>query len=364
MAEVRVSEQQQRFASAVELLKGTSANYGLCWASMLTCLGIGVVGLVMISDEPEAGYLSNRRVMASQSLLFLLVQGFTVAKVFRDKAMFEATAAFAFANPTREYMVQVVLGLAAALAFSIYSLLKISYLAELRGVFAMLILWVTCNALCLSKAVRDRHDAREWSKYPVEQQGAHLQDLLKIARGTIEYRVVVAVSAVAAVVTMLGLMWSWSSEVLVIERKGFITACVLWCEVSSFHTAKLVRDRMDPLKAKELSEQKAYQLLIFGSSLLSMGLLTGGIIAMPLEANKKLFLITGAMFILSTAFFLAKNVRDRLEARKLSSPSPTSHLPGGHAVLGSGREMTATSPMVIMRDAPATTEPAGTLEKV
>merc|ERR1712139_293395 len=226
------------------------------------------------------------------------------------------------------------------------------------GAFAMLILWVTCNALCLSKAVRDRHDAEQWSKYPIEQQAAHLQDLLKIARGTIEYRVVVGVSALAAVVTMLSLMWSWSSEVLAIERKGFITACVLWCEGSSFHLAKLVRDRMDPLKAKELADQQAYQALIVGSSLLSTGLLLGGIVAMPLEMSKKLFLITGAAFVLSTAFFLAKNVRDRLEARKLSSPvaSTAGHADSGSASAvfrGSCSEMAATSPMVVMMHASA-----------
>merc|ERR1712188_176970 len=113
----------------------------------------------------------------------------------------------------------------------------------------------------------------------------------------------------------------------------------------AFHLAKLVRDRMDPMKAKELADQQAYQALIVGSSLLSTGLLVAGIVAMPLEMSKKLFLITGAAFVLSTAFFLAKNVRDRLEAKRLSSPIASS---AGEAFRGKCSEMTATSPMVVM----------------
>merc|ERR1712139_458849 len=100
-------------------------------------------------------------------------------------------------------------------------------------------------------------------------------------------------------------------------------------------------------KAKELADQQAYQALIVGSSLLSTGLLLVGIIVMPLEMSKKLFLITGAAFVLSTAFFLAKNVRDRLEAKRLSSPIASSigHADPGEALKGSGSETTGSRPI-------------------
>lgn len=311
--------QQERFASAVVLLQGTKANFVFCWVSMFTSVVLGVVGVALIADEPALGPRSNRRASACISLLFLLAQAFTIAKVFRDKAAFGADPALALATPTLAYMIQVSISFAAALGCCFYSLAVFSSIVEFRGFFAMLVLWLSCNALCLSKAVRDRSDARKWRECPLEQRPEHLQDILKIARGTLEYRILAAASAILAVGVMLGLMWSWRQEVLAIERKGFITACVLWSQASSFHLAKLVRDRMDATKGAELAKQKPFQLLVVLSSLLSTGMLLVGIIVMPLDVPKKLFLFTGASFVLSASFFLAKNVRDRQEAEKLGT---------------------------------------------
>merc|ERR1719401_898620 len=101
---------------------------------------------------------------------------------------------------------------------------------------------------------------------------------------------------------MFSTMWSWSSDILAVERKGYISGMVLWCLFSSFHLAKLVRDRGDPIKAKELKTQVPFQVLVVGSSVLSAGALIGGSCAMPLALRQRLFLITGACFAITSAF--------------------------------------------------------------
>jgi hypothetical protein len=133
----------------------------------------------------------------------------------------------------------------------------------------------------------------------------------------VEYRVLVVVSALLALGVMLGLMWSWGSNIMAIERKGFVSVCVLWCEVSAFHLCKLIRDRADPIKSRELRTQLPFQLLVIASSIASFGLLLGGVLIMPLDLPKRFFLLIGSGAMLSTAFFLAKHVRDRLEVQKL-----------------------------------------------
>merc|ERR1712232_1472638 len=100
-------------------------------------------------------------------------------------------------------------------------------------------------------------------------------------------------------------------------RKGFISVCILWCEASFFHLAKLVRDRADPTKAKELRPQRAFQALVVFSAIGSFCTLLGGVCIMPIELPKKFFLAVASGFMLSTAFFLAKHVRDHLELNKL-----------------------------------------------
>merc|ERR1712046_244993 len=126
-------------------------------------------------------------------------------------------------------------------------------------------------------------------------------------------------SAFLSVSLMLGIMWSWSDKILVVERKAYFSGMILWSLVSSFHLAKLVRDRADPVKSKELKTQIPFQVLVVASSVLSLGALLGGAFAMPLEFRQTLFLSTGTCFTTTSAFYLAKHVRDRLEVKVLGS---------------------------------------------
>lgn len=262
------------------------------------------------------------RVLTVQSIIFLVAQAFTLTRVSRDWNTFNVDDT---AKPTSAYFVQVVVLFIVALGLSIYSLIRsVRGMVEWQGFYAMSLLWTTVSALCLSKAVRDRNDASIFAKVPIESQEEHFPGVLRVCHGTLEYKIFVWMSAVAAVGAMLGIMWTWDAEVMAIERKGFVSVCVLWCEVSSFHLAKLVRDRADPIKSKELRMQLPFQALVVISSACSFSVLLGGIFLMPLKTPNQVFLTVGAGFMLTTAFFLAKYVRDHLELKNvLELPDPT-----------------------------------------
>jgi len=306
-----------RYASAIALLRGSDANFALCVASMAASFGLAVGGFVLMTDD------TVKRILAAQSIVFLVAQSFTVTRVSRDWATFRDGD---IARPTKAYFGQVMLFFLAAFGLSIYSLVNSVSEIEWRGFFAMSVMWTTVSTLCLSKSVRDRNDAMISSKLPLEEHEARLPELLRMAKGTLEYKVLVWISAVLAVSLMLGLMWTWESDILAIERKGFITVCVLWCEASCFHLAKLVRDRADPEKAKELRQQLPFQFLVVLSSILSFAILVAGICFMPLDTPKKFYLVVGSGFMLSTACFLAKHVRDRLEHQELLKAEGTDAL--------------------------------------
>jgi hypothetical protein len=283
---------------------------------MAASCGLAMGGILLMTDDDVT------RVLTVQSIIFLVAQAFTLTRVSRDWNTFNIGNT---ARPTLAYFVQVVAFFIVALGLSIYSLARsVSGVVEWQGFYAMSLLWTTVSALCLSKAVRDRNDAGIFAKLPVESQAEQFPDVLRICNGTLEYKVFVWMSALASLGAMLGIMWTWDAEVMAVERKGFVSVCVLWCEASSFHLAKLVRDRADPMKSKELRTQLPFQALVVIASVSSFSVLLGGIFLMPLKTPKKVFLVVGSGFMLSTAFFLAKHVRDQLELKNvLERPDPT-----------------------------------------
>jgi hypothetical protein len=299
-------ENEPQYAFAVKLLQGTDGNYILCSASMAASLMLAAAGIIVMTDD------AVKRVMSAQSIIFLVAQSFTLTRVSRDRSTFSASD---IARPTLAYFIQVMVFLLAAVVMSVYSVITSATVTEWRGFYVMSLLWATVSALCLSKAVRDRSDAKIFLNLPAEERQARLPQILRICRGTLEYKVLVWMSAVVSVILMLGIMWSWDAETLVIERKGFISVCLLWCQVSAFHLAKLVRDRADPQKSPELGKQLPFQVLVVLSAITSSCILIVGLSLMPLLEGKRFCMLAGSGFAFSSALFLAKHVRDRVELR-------------------------------------------------
>lgn len=302
----------------------------LCWSSTALSVILAVLGIALMEEKEENLALATKKTFAVQSVLFLFAQAFTVAKTLRDFHLGRSGAASPEVAPTRAYMVQVLVFFGLAMVCAVYSLIIISDGKEWRAFFAMMILWLTLNAFCLSKAVRDRQEADDFVVLELGIKRRRLQYIWGMCMGTLEYKLMLWISTLASVGVMLGTMWSWSNEILALERKGYVSGMVLWCLFSSFHLAKLVRDRGDPIKAKELQSQLPFQMLVMVSSVLSTGALIGGACAMPLALRQRLFLIAGSCFSLTAAFYLAKHVRDRYEAMILQRPpEPVIH---AHAV--------------------------------
>jgi len=308
------------FESALKLLRGTNANFGLCWVSTalsLIAAGLGII-FMELDNEVRSDTATMTKVFAVQSIVFLLSQGFTVAKSLRDYHL-GSLDSMADVKPTNAYMVQVLLFLVLAIGCSFYSLVALAITPEWQAFFAMIIVWIMLNVLCLSKAIRDRHEASSFGGLPLHTQQSRFQHILIMSTGTKEYMAMLWLSTILSISLMLGIMWSWSGKILAIERKAYISGMILWSIISSFHLAKLVRDRADPVKSNELKTQIPFQVLCIASSLLSFGALLVGAFVMPLELRQRLFLLTGTCFTTTSALYLAKHVRDRLEAKALCS---------------------------------------------
>lgn len=144
-----------------------------------------------------------------------------------------------------------------------------------------------------------------------------LSELCASVHGTVEYRVCVWTGALTAVSLMLSLTWSWGD--LAVERKGLISICAIWCVTSCFHFAKLVRDWADRVKAEDLKLQLPYQALVSVSMFASVAVLVGAVAAMPLDVSKRLFLWAASGFLVTSAAFLAKHLRDQQELVKLQA---------------------------------------------
>lgn len=309
----------QAFSSAVALLHGSLANYVMCCIAMITSCGIFVVGITMMTEGN-----GTSRTLLIVSMAFLLSQTFTLAKTSRDKgvamrALRDPTKqeAMKLFVPTRAYLAQVVLFFLVALGCSLFSLSEVEVDAEWYGFGVLNLVWLVVASFCLSKSVRDRHDARAWSKTEnTHIQQNQLRQILLESAGTLEYRVMVYLSFFAAIGFTLGFTWNGWMD-LAIERRGFLSLGLIFHASSCFHMAKLVRDRNDDIKVLELSKQVPYQIMVVTSFLLSWGVPLVGVCAMGLSREQLLFQLTGQFMTTNTTLNLAKVVRDRLEMTKL-----------------------------------------------
>jgi len=286
------------------------ANYGLCVVSMLCSVVLGLAGIYFMTKKGGEWQFTSRPALAGQSLLFLVTQSFTLSKVSRD---FLSVREDNIARPTLAYYFQVLFFWVIALVSSIYSAATISDIKEWTSFYMLDLVWVTVSAICLSKAVRDRSEADAFEKVGESLRPMALLEMAPIIRGTCMYKVFVWISCLGSTVLMMILMWTWPKSSLSTERKLLLTVGDLWCLISVFHVAKLVRDNADRAKAKQLKKQVAFQVMIWASMLGSSAVVIGAIAMMPLELPQKFFMICGTLCMLSTAFFLAKAVRDKQE---------------------------------------------------
>jgi len=144
-----------------------------------------------------------------------------------------------------------------AVTFACYSL---AVAVEWHGFFIVSLLWVMVSSFLASKAVRDRDFAKKTTSRLVETDSEQLPDIMWACTKSPVYQIVVWSSAVFAVGTTLIFMWSWDEDNMEPVMKGFFSLCVFFGQGSTFHLGKLLHDRSDPIKARELQENIPFQV--------------------------------------------------------------------------------------------------------
>jgi hypothetical protein len=305
--------------AAVALLHGSQANHFLCCGSLVLSATFTVVGFVMMTE----GHRIARNLMIV-SMIFLLSQAFSVAKLSRDRYMAKMATSdptvpksWHVFLPTKAYIVQVLVFTAASLFSAVLSMMQIQVNPSWYGFGFLALIWLLVASLCLSKSARDRRDANAWaSATATHLKQLQMKHVLNVCAGSLEYRVLVWVAFISAICFFMVFTWAGWIE-LALERRGFLSICVLFHANSCFHMAKLVRDRGDPVKSAELQKQLPFQAMVIASFVISLMVPLVSICMMNLEAEKTLFLLVGQLMTTNTTLNVAKTVRDKQEMQKL-----------------------------------------------
>ena len=112
-----------------------------------------------------------------------------------------------------------------------------------------------------------------------------------------------------------------SSEVVIMQNKGFVAMAALFMMNCSFHLAKLIRDLGDPVMAARA--HLSFQALVYGSFVVSVIFGIVGVYLMNIPDPKKRFIINGLCFIVCQSLALAKLTRDKNECTILMKKSQT-----------------------------------------
>ena len=113
--------------------------------------------------------------------------------------------------------------------------------------------------------------------------------------------------AVAVFLCATGLSWL-PGEAL---DRAFMVMGYVFCLSTAFMLAKFVRDSQQADAGRDVP---MWRLVVWGSFFTAMGLTGWGLVRMEINNAYKAFLGVSWMFLVSSAFTLAKTLRDRHEA--------------------------------------------------
>lgn len=132
---------------------------------------------------------------------------------------------------------------------------------------------------------------------------------LAIVRDTRAWQLQVWVSFLIAVfLCAVGLAWLPGTQL----EKAFMVMGYVFCLSTALGLAKSIRDAEG---ARSLGrETPLWRLVIWGGFAVAMGLTGWGLLGMEIHATYKAFLGVSWLYLITTAFTLAKMLRDRHEA--------------------------------------------------
>jgi hypothetical protein len=132
-----------------------------------------------------------------------------------------------------------------------------------------------------------------------------------IRRDTKAWKVQVWVSfGVAVSLCATGLAWLPGQDL----DRAFMVMGYVFCLSAAFALAKFVRDN----EARR-GDTPLWSLVVWGGFALAMALTGWGLWRMEINPTYKAFLLVGWLFLISTAFTLAKTLRDAYDADMLEA---------------------------------------------
>ncbi|MFC5302036.1 YiaA/YiaB family inner membrane protein [Azospira restricta] len=130
-----------------------------------------------------------------------------------------------------------------------------------------------------------------------------------VLRDTRAWRLQVWVSfALALLVCGSGLAWLPGADL----DRAFMVMGYVFCLSTAFALAKFVRDN-----AERPADTPLWSLVVWGGFALAMALTGWGLWRMEINPTWKAYLLVSWLYLISTAFTLAKTLRDAFEAERL-----------------------------------------------
>ena len=114
---------------------------------------------------------------------------------------------------------------------------------------------------------------------------------------------------IAVFLCAVGLAWLPGSQL----EQAFMVMGYVFCLSAAFVLAKFVRDNEGATR-RGAGDTPLWTLVVWGGFAVAMGLTGWGLLGMEINATYKAFLGVSWLYLITTAFTLAKMLRDRHEA--------------------------------------------------
>ncbi|MBY0409582.1 MAG: hypothetical protein K2Q97_05510 [Burkholderiaceae bacterium] len=130
-----------------------------------------------------------------------------------------------------------------------------------------------------------------------------------VQRDTRAWRFQVWISfGMAVFLCAIGLAWLPGEQI----ERAFMVMGYVFCLSAAFVLAKFVRDNDG--NPRSAGDTPLWKLVVWGGFAVAMGLTGWGLISMEINVTYKAFLGVSWLYLITTAFTLAKMLRDRHEA--------------------------------------------------
>ena len=133
--------------------------------------------------------------------------------------------------------------------------------------------------------------------------------LTTVQRDTRAWQLQVWISfAIAAGLCAIGLLWLPGTQL----ERAFMVMGYVFCLTAVFGLSKFVRD--NTAAPEGAGDTPLWKLVVWGGFVVAMGLTGWGLMGMAISETYKAFLGVSWLYLITTAFTLAKMLRDRHEA--------------------------------------------------